>query len=103
MHTNYIIPVNFTDAGKLLGTFPVRNSIEALCLLVPVALICLNLSGLSFTVRLMLTVGTAVIICGVALVGINDFWARLKKFSTCRHRKKEARKGGFLLPISETA
>ena len=58
MHTNYIIPVNFTDAGKLLGTFPVRNSIEALCLLVPVALICLNLSGLSFTVRLMLTVGT---------------------------------------------
>ena len=43
MHTNYIIPVNFTDAGKLLGTFPVRNSIEALCLLVPVALICLNL------------------------------------------------------------
>ena len=34
MHTNYIIPVNFTDAGKLLGTFPVRNSIEALCLLV---------------------------------------------------------------------
>lgn len=72
MHTNYIIPVNFTDAGKLLGTFPVRNSIEALCLLVPVALICLNLSGLSFTVRLMLTVGIAVIICGVALVGIND-------------------------------
>ena len=65
MHTNYIIPVNFTDAGKLLGTFPVRNSIEALCLLVPVALICLNLSGLSFTVRLMLTVG-------IALVGIND-------------------------------
>ena len=39
MHTNYIIPVNFTDAGKLLGTFPVRNSIEAFCLLVPVALI----------------------------------------------------------------
>ena len=38
MHTNYIIPVNFTDAGKLLGTFPVRSSIEALCLLVPVAL-----------------------------------------------------------------
>jgi len=67
MHTNYIIPVNFTDAGKLLGTFPVRNSIEALCLLVPVALICL-----SFTVRLMLTVGVAVIICGVALVGVND-------------------------------
>lgn len=72
MHTNYIIPVNFTDAGKLLGTFPVRNSIEALCLLVLVALICLNLPGLSFTVRLMLMVGIAVIICGVALAGIND-------------------------------
>jgi len=72
VHNNYIIPVNFTDAGKLLGTFPVRNSIEALCLLVPVALICLNLPGLSFTMRLMLTVGIAVIICGVALVGIND-------------------------------
>ncbi|MFR4875303.1 MAG: hypothetical protein ACLUBZ_00060 [Ruthenibacterium lactatiformans] len=72
MHTNYIIPVNFTDAGKLLGTFPVRNSIEAFCLLVPVALICLNLPGLSFTVRLMLTVGGAVIVCGVALTGIND-------------------------------
>lgn len=72
MHTNYIIPVNFTDAGKLLGTFSVRNSIEALSLLIPVALICLNLPSLSFTVRLMLTVGIAVIICGIALAGIND-------------------------------
>ena len=26
-----------------------------------------------------------------------------QKLSTYRHRKKEARKGGFLLPISETA
>ena len=37
-YQDYYIPVNFTDAGKLAGMFPIRNTIEALLLALPAAL-----------------------------------------------------------------
>ena len=53
MENEYIIPANYTDAGKLLGAFEIRNVIEALILCLPIGLALLKLSpfGLTGTVR----------------------------------------------------
>ena len=46
MENEYIIPANYTDAGKLLGAFEIRSAAEAILLCVPLALILLKLSPL---------------------------------------------------------
>ena len=55
MENEYIIPANYTDAGKLLGAFEIRRAAEAILLCVPLALILLKLSpfGLTGTVVLV--------------------------------------------------
>ena len=55
MENEYIIPANYTDAGKLLGAFEIRSAAEAVLLCVPLALILLKLSpfGLTGTVVLV--------------------------------------------------
>ncbi len=35
MNENYHLPANYTDAGKLLGMFEIRNAVEAVVLAVP--------------------------------------------------------------------
>lgn len=42
-YEDYHLPANFTDAGKLLGMFPIRNAIEALVLAAPIIYLCLAL------------------------------------------------------------
>ena len=37
MENEYIIPANYTDAGKLLGAFEIRSAAEAVLLCVPLA------------------------------------------------------------------
>lgn len=37
----YYIPVNFTDAGRVLGLFELRNCIEAAVLAVPTVGLCM--------------------------------------------------------------
>ena len=39
----YYIPVNFTNAGRILGLFEIRNLIEALLLCLPVLYVCPSL------------------------------------------------------------
>lgn len=39
-YQDYYIPVNFTDAGKLAGMFPIHNAIEAIILAAPVVFCC---------------------------------------------------------------
>ena len=35
-YVTYRIPANYTDAGRLFGLFPIRNTVEAVILAVPV-------------------------------------------------------------------
>lgn len=39
MQENNFIPANYTDAGKIMGTFPIRNALEALVCVVPIVLL----------------------------------------------------------------
>lgn len=68
----HLVPANYTDAGKLMGMFPIRNTIEALVLCAP--LIYLGLAFLPFeiTTRIILTMVAVVPTGGFALIGIND-------------------------------
>lgn len=65
-----IIPTNYTDAGRLLGLFPVRHAVEALILCVPLALLMMGLLPLGLTGRLIGTVMVLVLAGGLALAGI---------------------------------
>ena len=71
----YYIPVNFTDAGRVLGLFELRNCIEAAVLAVPTVGLCTliaNLTPFSLTVKLILSLCLLVPVCGFALAGIRD-------------------------------
>ena len=37
----YHIPTNFTDAGRVMGLFELRNLVEAVVLTIPVLYLCL--------------------------------------------------------------
>ena len=71
----YYIPVNFTDAGRVLGLFELRNCLEAVVLAVPTVGLCTliaNLTPFSLTVKLILSLCLLVPVCGFALAGIRD-------------------------------
>ena len=78
MHPNediYYIPVNFTDAGRVLGLFELRNCIEAAVLAAPTVGLCTliaNLTPFSMTVKLIISLCLLVPVCGFALAGIRD-------------------------------
>ena len=72
MYDNYRIPVNFTDAGRLFGLFPVRNAVEALVITVPVIIACFIFLPFAFTTRIMIVCIAAVPLGGFSLMGIRD-------------------------------
>ena len=71
----YYIPVNFTDAGRVLGLFELRNCIEAAALAAPTVGLCTLVAQhtpFSLTVKLLLSLCLLVPVCGFALAGIRD-------------------------------
>ena len=52
----YYIPVNFTNAGRILGLFEIRNLIEALLLCLPVLYVCLTYLPFSLTPKIIVTI-----------------------------------------------
>lgn len=97
----YYIPVNFTDAGRVLGLFELRNCIEAAVLAAPTVGLCTliaNLTPFSMTAKLIISLCLLVPACGFALVGIRD--EPLSRFLiTCIRWRKNRRialnKGGL--------
>lgn len=66
------IPTNFTEAGKLLGMFEIRNAVEAVLLCFPV--LWFSLFVFRFAVLTRITVA-AILVCvvgGFALIGVGD-------------------------------
>ena len=72
-YDTYYIPVNFTDAGRLLGLFEIRNTVEAAVLGVPVLFLCAYLLPIaSITTKIIVTLTVFVPVAGFALIGLND-------------------------------
>jgi len=68
-----IIPVNYTEAGKILGIFELRNLIEAVGLCVPLLFFTLFCLPFAMTVNIVLTAIFVVPVGGFALIGIHDY------------------------------
>ena len=98
----YYIPVNFTDAGRVLGLFELRNCIEAAVLAAPTVGLCTLVAQhtpFSLTVKLILSLCLLVPVCGFALLGIRD--DSLSRFLSVyfrwrRHRRIILNKGGMI-------
>lgn len=68
----YFIPANFTDNGKILGMFPIRNLVEAVLIGVPILLLSFRYLPLSLTWRIIVSMTLVVPTSGFALIGIDD-------------------------------
>ena len=70
--TEYYIPANFEDSGKLLGIFPIRNVIEAAIVSLPIAYLVFAFVPLSLTWKIIIAATFVIPIGGFALIGINE-------------------------------
>lgn len=66
------LPANFTDAGKLMGAFEIRNAVEAAVLGVPVLFLCAYFLPFAITTKIIVTLTIFVPVAGFALIGLND-------------------------------
>ena len=71
-YETYYIPANFTDAGRVLGLFALRNLVEAIILTLPILYLCIALIPLSMTPKIIITLAIIVPLGGFALIGISD-------------------------------
>lgn len=72
METTVHIPTNYTDAGRLLGMFEIRNSIECVILCIPLIWLVLTLSPFGLTGTIIMLCAVVIPIGGFALMGISD-------------------------------
>ncbi|MCD8254504.1 MAG: hypothetical protein LUC36_03030 [Oscillospiraceae bacterium] len=86
----YYIPVNYTDAGRLLGMFEIRNAVEAVIFTVPTLFFCITLLPLSLTPKIIVTLVIAAPVGGFGLIGIND--DSLTRWLSCWWRWKKKRR-----------
>ena len=72
MSEEYMIPVNFTDAGRAFGLFETRNLIETLLLTLPILYLCIRFLPLTLTPKIIVTLSTIIPLGGFGLLGISD-------------------------------
>ena len=68
----YHIPTNFTDAGRVMGLFEIRNLIEAVLLTLPVLYLCIAYLPFEVTTKIIVTLIIIVPLGAFGLIGIND-------------------------------
>lgn len=90
MEPTVFIPTNYTDAGKLLGMFEIRNVIEAAILCIPLTMLAITLSPFGLTGTIILITVIDVIVGGFALIGIQDY-SLLTFFRIYKQFKKNKR------------
>lgn len=71
MDTVYI-PTNYTDAGKLLGTFALRHVAECAAICLPLAALVFLLCPLGLTGKIIVCAVLVVPAGGFALLGVQD-------------------------------
>ncbi len=104
-YVTYHIPANYTDAGRLFGLFPIRNTVEAAIIAVPTLFFCFRLLPFALTTNIVITMALVVPSVGFALIGLGDDslsrfliawwrWKRRKKIITFRGTPLESKKRG---------
>ncbi len=68
----YHIPTNFTDAGRVMGLFEIRNLVETVILTLPILYLCIVFLPLSLTPKIIVTLVIVVPLGGFGLVGISN-------------------------------
>ncbi len=68
----YHIPSNFTDAGRVMGLFEIRNLVEAVLLSIPALYLCIAFLPLALTPKIIVTLSVIVPLAGFGLIGISD-------------------------------
>ncbi len=89
-YTTYHISANYTDAGRLFGLFPIRNTVEAALLSVPILFLCFRLLPFALTTNIVITMVMVVPSAGFALIGLGD--DSLSRFLTTWLRWKHSRR-----------
>ena len=69
-YESYVIPANFTDAGRVLGLFETRNLIEAVLLTLPLVYLCFVLLPFGMTTKTIVMLAAAVPVGGFGLIGV---------------------------------
>ena len=67
-----VIPVNFTEAGRMLGLFEISNAVEAVFICMPLAALLMRILPLGLLWRIGIVSAVTVIAGGFALIGIGD-------------------------------
>ncbi len=86
----YHIPANYTDAGRLFGLFPIRNTVEAAIFAIPTLFFCFRLLPFVLTTNIVITLVLVVPSAGFALIGLGD--DSLSRFLAACWRWKQGRK-----------
>jgi len=68
----YHIPTNFTDAGRVMGLFELRNLVETVIITLPVRYLCIAFLPFELTTKIIATLIIVVPLGGFGLIGIND-------------------------------
>ena len=100
MNETYHIPANFTDAGRVMGLFELRNLVEAVVLTLPVLYLCFALLPLSLTAKIIAALTIAIPLGGFGLMGVRDDsltcwvgcwwrWRRARRLMTYRGGKSK--------------
>ncbi len=104
-YVTYHIPANYTDAGRLFGLFPIRNTVEAAIIAVPTLFLCFRLLPFALTTNIIITMALVVPSAGFALIGLGDDslsrflvawlrWKRNRRIVTFRGTPQESKKRG---------
>ena len=89
------IPANYTDAGRILGLFEIRNVIEAAVISIPCLVTLFTALPFGLTTKIVLSSVIVIPAGGFALIGIQDFslltflkiyynWRKKKRILTYR-------------------
>lgn len=73
MEPTVFIPTNYTDAGKLLGMFEIRNVVECCIICIPLTLLAIFLSPFGLTGTIILVAVLDICIGGFAMIGVQDY------------------------------
>lgn len=84
-----IIPVNYTDAGKILGYFNLRNVLEAAVFGIP-GIFLMFLLPFGLMTNIIAGAVAVVPLCGFSLIGINDY--SLLQFLRLYHNWRRSRR-----------
>jgi hypothetical protein len=86
----YHIPANYTEAGRLLGMFEIRNAVEAVIVAVPLLFLSFALLPFGLMVKCIAGMVLAIPCGGFALIGLQDDC--LSRFLRAYFRWRKGRK-----------